>query len=426
MDKNKIYDLASKDVYTGSIAMRDNDGGFIFSNGMRDILLDGDFKLLRSFVYELQSLETKKQDVLKTMLQLETPFNDDVKNTSGKLVEMETEIKEHSVKIEVLNEKIKDEKRRLLVRGELPNRDEEVIVKEKKKVRKNKNWKKYLVIGKKWLGGFLLVVIIEIFIIYSQIEGLKEFKSTGDIYFRVAGSFLIMGLFHLAEIRFKKHHYITYVSYLVFGMVFLLFMLFSPLVFNHFYGVTEAVSLSSWDLTNDIESSKPNNTTNSIVTLMMQYDYMLAIIVALVFAFINFIIKDEEKVIEENKDTPQKTKTENDTFNRLDYLKAEKLVQKNESLDLKKTYKDTKNNSSDTIQIIKSSLLISRLEIETIDKTIAELSNKISAMLSEINSQIKLYETDFKDVLKSEAKALFVTPSSPNIKDIKQFYNIVK
>lgn len=428
MDNNTIYNLASRDVHTNSISSRDENGIFKPTNGITAILLHDQFKPLRTYSSELQSLQTKKQDVLTSMLQLQTPFEDDLKNTLLELKENDLEIKMNSAEKALLDDKIKDEEMRLLARGyEFPSITENAP--EKKIEIKNKwNWKKFFAIGLKWFGVGVFVLVIETFFGLAQFDFLSEYKSNTAIWLRIAASGLLIISLHWAEYIYKVKEAKQFKWYIVFGVIALCVNLFLPLILNYFFQdsiATTEVTTGWEDISNSgIIATNPEVTKTSFIGFLNRFDFLPALFSILVFLLMYLLNKGEKKEIIQEVAVSVVNKPNNEAFNRLIYLKKELLTQEKKSMDLKSTTNYAKNKSSNTIEVIKNSLNASKIEVLGIDKKIADLNVQIDSMISIANAQLKTYEIDFKDIISTEVKAQFITPVWPNEADIKQFYKL--
>jgi len=433
MDKNTIYNLASADVHTDSYSTRNTNGTFNFSNGLFAILSNKKFEALRTHASTINTLRVRKKDLLQQMVQLEAPFENDVQQAKEKIIQTQKDYEMLSAKTGLLEEQIKEEEKRLLVRGnKLPDFEEaKPKVTRKPKIEKSK-WNSFVQTGKKWLIVLLFGIILETFFGLAQFDFLSEYKSNIAIALRIGASALLIITLHWAEYRYKEHHAKQFKYYIIFGIIVLCVNLFLPLVLNYFFqdSLTVTEEVSGWgalnETTTDIASEETE--TTSFLGFLNRFDFIPALFAILIFLLMLLLDRSKKKEEDEVEASifiePNLPKEENILFKRLVHLRKEEARHKAQLEKVEKEINSLSHNSSGTILQIKNILLQTKEEVEKTEDAILNISNKIDVLLADVTAHIKVYETDFKSIIKTEVASQFVDFFFPNQRDIQSFYKL--
>ena len=435
--KAAIYNSASIDVKTHNIPIRKEEA-YQWTNGQRNILNNEAFTHLRELISNTKRYKNKNEELLRSMLKLENPFNKEEKEGSAKIENIKKEITETKERLIIIKENIKEEIQRLNARGyKIPDElshskteNSNQTISEEKQI--PKNFKSTLKKAKKWIAVFIFIVVLESFFGLAQFEFLSMYKSNTAILLRIAASALLIITLHIAEYQYKELDKKIFKTYIVFGVIMLFSMLFGSLLLNYFF----QDSISSSEITMDWNLSGAESDTNLIsetkptwIGFINQFDFIPAIISILVFLLMYLLSKEKKQVKEpliskEKKKLSLEQNEEIIIFNQLKNLQSKNSNKEMQLESLKAKYRNAKHYVPIILQNVKQSLEKSKAEIEDNNKLIDSNKIKVDDLLCKIEAQLKIYEVDFLDIFRGSAYANVTTPEWPNLNDVKQYFTL--
>lgn len=430
MDTITTYELALRDVNTGSFPNREN-GVLIFSNGQRILLNNNTYNPLRELHSKLNTLKAKKSELIDQILSKENLFGLTETKTDKMDKELENDINELSAKIEMLKTDIEDEEQRLEARGiSLPVKplfDENIDNNnENSKINKFQNLKKHWQPLKKWLGVFSIIVVLETFFGLALWDSLRDQKSIVQVILRIASSGALVITLHLAEIKYKEKRALIFGLYIVYGIISLVVLLFGSLILGYFFpeSLNSGVSQNIFDLNNSA-SVVNENVNKDWIGFYLRYDFSIGLFGMIVYLLLSFLDRKKMPKNEEDINIINHNTTKSSVTAHLTRMYSSLSSEERKLATLKEQHNNLKNEPSHLLNEIHHLLKTTKESIEKIDNQISEIENKTESIFRDIELQLDKYRIDFLDIFKSKPASQFVQLEWPAREDIKKYYNIV-
>ncbi|MCK9437089.1 MAG: hypothetical protein M0Q12_07785 [Synergistaceae bacterium] len=423
-----IYEWANRDVRTGSIPSRNQDGSFELSNGMRKILNFSCYSFIPNTNLELQRLKQEQSDLFKQMLHQQTVYEKS-KLAECYLKDKEIELVRESADLDILQGDILREKELLVNRGYQPPEEPKRGI---PRLATSTSGRKTRINSrdlKKWGVVFLSIVILEGFFGLALWDSLRDQKSIIQVILRIAASGILVVTLHIAEYRYKNLKKGIYAGYIMYGIVTLTTILIGSLVLGYFFPEylegNVGFDANVFDLNLD-ETSINTAAPRSVIGFYIRYDFILGIIAVIIFMLISFLEtgKRKNKSSVENSLVNKVKVNINPAFIQLLNLYEKEFAQiekvNNLKIEIQKLKAEPNYLSVEVLDLLK----MHKQKIEELKLQISNKRNSLEQRFNQLEEQLNQYKVDFKDVYCSLPTAYLFNPVWPDRKDINQYYNI--
>jgi hypothetical protein len=443
-----IFHVASRDARANNYPVRDEEKGFIFPRGMREILDDSSFlKTIKAYLKENRLLKKRCKDAFDRMISKSPMHEDEISNTNQELVKAKLAYEETFAKLEAIEDEIEDEEMRLTNAGfEVPyiNSQIEENVQNKHKLKKTQDgsvirtYLKSIDLKpiKKWMIAFFVIVILEAFFGLALWDSLRDQKSVVEVFLRIGASGLLVVILHLSEVKYKKNKKWYYAVFIVYGILSLLVLLVGSLALGYFFPEYidggNTISDSVFDLTG---SSTGSTTTQEIgfIGFFIRYDFIIGILGVVIFMLISFL--DTTSI------NPKRKRHENPIFK--EFEEHEPLVNKKRLVfghlmslyrkrnrlrfsykEKKQAYQELKEQPSQMISVINEELKHTKTGIQEMIQTIEHNENETDTLVKLLESHIESYKMIFLEVFNKTPSSEFVIVDWPNKHELLKYYQM--
>jgi peptidoglycan hydrolase CwlO-like protein len=426
-----IYSLASRDARTGAIPKKDK-----LAPGQRAILAEPKFSSIKNSYDELQRKVSKRNDLLREGLSLQSVFEEDTSKSTTSFTDLTSDLEQAKTDLDLLDVEIENEQTLLTNRGIVfpsnttIDKDSESLNIEQKSM-----WDVFMIrlsvfwnTIKKPLGRFTMFAAAEVFVAFLLWDILRDHKSELQTILRIAASAVIFATLHFAERKYKRDGRWWDIAYIIYAWLSAVVLLFGSIV------VVTAFP-EALNTTPSLEQTFDLNATNTVITSTkghswlssyVRYDFLIAVVCLLIFMLMSILDKSKPKVKKEKtKDVEVKIEaTVNPVFVPLLNLYTRRNTQAKEVSKLSTEVEYIESKPTNLANRIDQKLQSLREEVERLDKDISSIKTEIDKMIDKVAALLSQYEVDYTDVFKNKVASNFETPEWVEKPEIINYYNI--
>lgn len=422
------YNLAYRDVKLNSTPYYNNEGSYQWSNGQLEILNHPQFDELRKLYSEIDQLETKKNMQLREMLAYQNPSNSLKKESETLTKVWQSEIDDEQLILKDLKTELKQFDEDMFNRGHYIEEDRPA---ESKPNEKKSNW--FQRINWKVAFSFFSVwLLLEIFMTFIQWSSLQNDRSIEEILIRSFSLAVMLLFFHLILNKNKENKRGIYIVFITVNLLMISTMMFLPPLLFHIFPVISGSTTSAWSLTEETATTiTQQNGIPSWVAFYRNNEWVPALLCSLFFMIVYFGIKKpidpkENSVREAEPEVKLKT-VQDEIREKRNHLKTKIKESENRIEDTRNKQASALTPNTTHIANMLEKLEAAKAEILAVDNKITELKTKINALLKAAIKELKLYKTEFLDILRNDpVKSSFVTPEWADDEDnnIMKYFGI--